>query len=640
MAFPLSHRDAVFYMRRSILAISSVQTSGYDSVLQPLLSDNGNGNDLSVSPPIEVNHSEFSPETSPHNEADSPSTITKEPNGSIGTLKSESTSQNNTSSDEIPDKINTETDKGIETNNSDLEIDSSVDFFSSDDEDSFDEEYSDFPSSIDPELRSVPLTSETTAGTKNLSFAKRRNSNDSFKSRYTHNRSRSKTLGSLIGASSFNTGLTTVSEQLKTSKSFNNLLNANRSDSSIGLEESALTRKTREKYHKPILTSRLTLMMKESPLENYKFVGTGDHMVNLEVYVPSSSRYCDSPLELRINPAFTVVDTIGYILLTLSKLQELKSQSDENPNYWRLHDPDIPSFTLDRTRKVSSYELDEVTLAKVDEKGFQENERITPMAFVFDPVSTEGAPTTDAVPPPKESSFFLGEDIDDLVLNKTKIRGGMGNISHGSQDSVELAPFSLPNHNLLHDQNVPKEITDLSAYEGKERKPPVTKKVASKAKKPALLHTSKQNPFSHFGSLSLHKSNIASSFRMGPKPKRSTILPISGAGSPLWATENFQKWTVYRKKQPMFISRHERSLVIDGDFIYILPFSDDKGGISDGKTTSFLISRIIKCKQSRKYPNNFKIIIQKNSKFKRYDLEALNSKQCREIVSKINFLIT
>lgn len=83
-----------------------------------------------------------------------------------------------------------------------------------------------------------------------------------------------------------------------------------------------------------------------------------------------------------------------------------------------------------------------------------------------------------------------------------------------------------------------------------------------------------------------------------------------------------------------FISKHEKVLAFDGEYIHIMP-SDDKTKFETSKTSSFHVGRIIKCKQSRKVPSNFKIVVNKPSGPKRYDLEAVSVAQCVEIVTKI-----
>ena len=69
---------------------------------------------------------------------------------------------------------------------------------------------------------------------------------------------------------------------------------------------------------------------------------------------------------------------------------------------------------------------------------------------------------------------------------------------------------------------------------------------------------------------------------------------------------DIQKYIVWRR-QPIF-GRHERVLAIDGDYIHIMP-SDQKTMYEPGnpKTSSIFIGAIVRAKQSRKIPQNFKV---------------------------------
>lgn len=59
-----------------------------------------------------------------------------------------------------------------------------------------------------------------------------------------------------------------------------------------------------------------------------------------------------------------------------------------------------------------------------------------------------------------------------------------------------------------------------------------------------------------------------------------------------------------------FMSRHERILAIDGEYVHIMP-SDQKTIFESPKTTSIHISAIIGCKVYKKAPTSFKIAVMK-----------------------------
>lgn len=103
----------------------------------------------------------------------------------------------------------------------------------------------------------------------------------------------------------------------------------------------------------------------------------------------------------------------------------------------------------------------------------------------------------------------------------------------------------------------------------------------------------------------------------------------------LWAPDmlssrDYLKFTVWRKASMSFMSRHERVLAIDGEYVHIMPSE------SHGKTRSIHISTIIGCKTYRKAPSSFKILVMRPQKeTKRYDFEAMSEEQAGEVVQAL-----
>lgn len=145
------------------------------------------------------------------------------------------------------------------------------------------------------------------------------------------------------------------------------------------------------------------------------------------------------------------------------------------------------------------------------------------------------------------------------------------------------------------------------------------------------------------------KLKVSTSFR-----KRTPPLTLQTPSSAIhnFSNENFQrlttfhKWTVYRRQPMSFKMKSERTLALDGEYVYILPFSDNRSSSYDNfniqhrpstmKTKSFHLSQIVKAKQSSKYPLNFKIAIQRNEGLKRYDLATRSYEESKEIVDVLN----
>ena len=123
--------------------------------------------------------------------------------------------------------------------------------------------------------------------------------------------------------------------------------------------------------------------------------------------------------------------------------------------------------------------------------------------------------------------------------------------------------------------------------------------------------------------------------------KGGAILP-SGAHplsqkQDLWGnTANYKKYTVVRKQPMSFTSSHQRTLLMDNDYMHILPSETDKTLFNtSAKTTTVPFSMIVGCKVSRRHPKTFRVIIFRERETKRYDFEAQNVVEAAEIVEEI-----
>ncbi|ORX47700.1 SIN1-domain-containing protein [Hesseltinella vesiculosa] len=89
--------------------------------------------------------------------------------------------------------------------------------------------------------------------------------------------------------------------------------------------------------------------------------------------------------------------------------------------------------------------------------------------------------------------------------------------------------------------------------------------------------------------------------------------------------QQYKKYNVNRKT-PMFVGKRVSTLVIDGNYIHLMP-PEHKGMFDSVKTTSFHVNAVRSCKQSKKVPSNFKIGVMKERDFKTYELEAETAKE-------------
>ncbi|AMD22854.1 HHR085Cp [Eremothecium sinecaudum] len=102
----------------------------------------------------------------------------------------------------------------------------------------------------------------------------------------------------------------------------------------------------------------------------------------------------------------------------------------------------------------------------------------------------------------------------------------------------------------------------------------------------------------------------------------------------------YYKYKVWRRQQVSFINKHERTLAIDGDYIYIIPPDDGYHWNQEvGKTKSFHISQVSLVKRSTRVSEYFKIFVMKANGEKRYYFEAISTDECIEIVTRLNNLV-
>ncbi|EPQ53477.1 SIN1-domain-containing protein [Gloeophyllum trabeum ATCC 11539] len=116
--------------------------------------------------------------------------------------------------------------------------------------------------------------------------------------------------------------------------------------------------------------------------------------------------------------------------------------------------------------------------------------------------------------------------------------------------------------------------------------------------------------------------------------KRQSEVPEVGFSAALDYMAAYKKYTVHRKI-PMLVGRLERVLAFDGGYIHIMPSAHKaKAVFESGKTASYKIDSVIKCKQSSK-SSSFKFVVHQDGRVKRYDFEAESPKAAAEIVKTI-----
>ncbi|KAF3938209.1 hypothetical protein ABW19_dt0203600 [Dactylella cylindrospora] len=388
--------------------------------------------------------------------------------------------------------------------------------------------------------------------------------------------------------------------------------------------------------------------------------------LRLQVYCPFS----DEPLKFvevivkkfvisdGVKQETLVPDTIGYILYRYREEDRQPPLTEEqyNINKWSLHimdepgEPDEDFPPLDRTRAISAFQLTDLVLVEASAAQFEENERLFPSPKVAKEAkkAVAQAPVTD-LPQVKSEPSTQSKPADaPNIVSQSGIR--TGSLQH-------LKIFC--NTPDVHDQTVVIKITS-DTYIGEVLDIICKKKHLDSSRHSLRIHgTTTIVPLDRIvqdlqgrselelvirgafdpisdrnGSPSVSNPQASSLFsRQGGR--KGTLLSQSITAYDVLSSAGYQKFTVWRKMPMSFISRHERVLAIDGEYVHIMPSDQNKTLFDSPKTTSIHISSIIGVKQSRKAPLNFKIIAMKSREWKRYAFEATSPAQAAEIVDAL-----
>ncbi|KAG0344736.1 hypothetical protein BG004_004212 [Podila humilis] len=119
--------------------------------------------------------------------------------------------------------------------------------------------------------------------------------------------------------------------------------------------------------------------------------------------------------------------------------------------------------------------------------------------------------------------------------------------------------------------------------------------------------------------------------------RNGALTEIPGSGvSYLTSTEVYREYMLNRKRRGGYVGHHEQVLAIDGDYVRIMPTSTRTMLFDSGKTASYLKNTIYDCRQSRKAPSSFKLIVIRGDREKKtYEFEANGPQQSQEICQRI-----
>ena len=131
------------------------------------------------------------------------------------------------------------------------------------------------------------------------------------------------------------------------------------------------------------------------------------------------------------------------------------------------------------------------------------------------------------------------------------------------------------------------------------------------------------------------------------KKNKNRHGPGTGSGSahPLSQNQQFmeepgalKRYNVLRKQPMSFTPSHPRILLLDKEYLHIVPSEANKTlfDTTNSKSTTVPFSMVIGCKVSRRHAKTFRLIMLKDKERKRYDFEANSSEEATEIVELIS----
>lgn len=448
------------------------------------------------------------------------------------------------------------------------------------------------------------------------------------------------------------------------------------------------------------VTSGLTALIKAnesaniSPLERTYGIynGKGDlKPLRLKIYRPTSTMPSKA-FDVIIKSTATVLEAIGYALLRYidDKLEPPLTADQQNPNAWTLRiveddgelDEDFPA--LERTRPVSKFSFDEFAIVEATASQMTENESLTP-----DPLGMKSAlrsvPDLTIQPASNPPSSHGNQNGTYFTVNPEATTGSSSAVTQNAPSVVTVpasvrAPVRAPGASvllkvklrpdptapiILHAQSTVLDVTtetylgdvldqvcqrrNLDKYmftlrlAGTNVVVPSDRTVESLQGRTELWLVRKR-PMDILTDTAASRSMTPNAPIMVPNTYSGSKLAAGEPSSSLSkyipdivTTNTYQRWVVWRRQPMSFMGRHERILAIDGEYVHISP-SEAKTMFESPKTTSLHVGQIIACKQSRKIPINFKIMIIKAGQTKRYDFEAVRVQEAETIISKIKTL--
>ncbi|KTW27903.1 uncharacterized protein T551_02870 [Pneumocystis jirovecii RU7] len=420
-------------------------------------------------------------------------------------------------------------------------------------------------------------------------------------------------------------------------------------------------------------SSLLTILIKTgknvqvNPLDIYASLsGKGDlNPLKLKIYRPSG-KYPKKPISVVVKRIATVADVIGFSLYCFieQKLEPKLTNEQLNPNMWTLRiveedgelDEDFPA--LDRVRFLSKFGFDEFALVEATSEQFLENEKITPFNFKIN-IEHFNSQTKNDLNDTSQILFSSMLSKDKAVIETPESFIRLKVLLYPRIQSLKNSILYVTNETYIG--NVLDEICRINNLDQTkfilriaETNTPLSNdcKVYDLKNQYELeliersyFMIPKFERFSNIERIGMFKKKemkiLTYAFYIGTTNERNKLKKMpenkNHAALDRAINNSYEKYIVWRRQSMSFMGRHERMLVIDGDYIYIMPL-EQKTFFDTPKTLSIHTSTIVNCKQTDKLLT-FNFTVMKSKELKKYDFEASSKAEASLIVAKINALI-
>ncbi|KAI8799398.1 stress-activated map kinase interacting protein 1-domain-containing protein [Cladochytrium replicatum] len=338
--------------------------------------------------------------------------------------------------------------------------------------------------------------------------------------------------------------------------------------------------------------------------------------IRLKIYLPFSDRP-SYPLSISIRNDATVEDVIGFSLFEYIN----EGRTPRIPKsvckvaLWNMRiveddgtiDDDFPA--LERSRRIQKFAFDQFALCEAQRGQIYAKDEKPAVAALPSPQTAAPNAAPQAAAPAKP------------VLLKVHL--------YSTLEVKQTTTVQMPGNTLLSD--VFEHICKKRKYDIKDY---VLKMADTKTDIP-MDRTLDQLKLTEVCVLKRDRGGAGDIFLRPPdEVKEETVVEQPRFISSDEYSNMYKQYTVTHRA---FVGRQQRQLTIDADYIYLM--APESRLFSEMlKMSSFHISMVQSCRQTKKQSTHFKLVVLKNGDSRSYELEASTAEEAAEICQRITIL--